>query len=335
MTQHDVLVIGAGPAGIAAAATLHDAGLDVLTVEQGALADAILRWPTFLRFFSTAANLELAGFPLIITDEKPTREEYLTYIRRFVREKKLRIETRRRVERVERDPATGRFTVRGSNPFGEPFVHAARFVVVATGAYDQPQMLGVPGEDLPKVSHYFTEVHPYADSRVAIVGGRSSAAECALLLWRAGAEVTVIHRGEALRGLKYWVQPDIDNRIRAGEIRALFHARVTAIHPHEVVVEQRDPAVDGGAPREVRVPNDFVLAMTGYQPDVRFLRAMGIEVNAETREPVCDPETLETNVPGLFVAGVILAGTISGAIFIENSRHHGEMILAGIRAKGA
>jgi thioredoxin reductase (NADPH) len=325
MEQHDVAVIGSGPAGIAAAATLIDGGLDTVVVEKGALADGVMHWPHGMRFFSTAANVELAGFPFIVTGEKPTREEYLNYLRRFVHDKGIPVRTRREVTAVDPEPGGG-FVVRGEDSFGEPFALAARFVVVATGAFGQPQMLGIPGEDLPKVSHYFSEVHPYAYTKVAVVGGRSSAAECALLLWRAGAEVTVIHRGPEMRGLKYWVQPDIENRIREGDIRAFFNSHVVEILPRHIVVE----TPDGG---RVRVENDFVLAMTGYQPDVRLLEAMGVAVDPETKSPPCDPDTLETNVPGIFVAGVIVAGNVSGAIFIENSRHHGGLILKGIRAR--
>jgi thioredoxin reductase (NADPH) len=325
METRDVVVIGSGPAGIAAAAALLDGGMDTVVLEKGALADGVMHWPWYMRFFSTAANVELAGYPFIITGEKPTREEYLNYLRRFVHDKGIPVRTRREVTAVRSLPDGG-FAVTGADPFGARFEIRAAFVVVSTGAFGQPQTLGVPGEDLPKVSHYFTEVHPYAFTKVAIVGGRSSAAECALLLWRAGAEVTVVHRGASLEGLKYWVQPDIDNRIRGGEIRAFFNSRVVEIQPYHIVVET-------GTGDRVQVENDFVLAMTGYQPDVRLLEAMGVAVDPETKCPRCDPATLETNVPGIFVAGVIVAGNVSGAIFIENSRHHGRMILDAIRAR--
>lgn len=341
MSHPDVIIIGGGPAGLAAAATLQEGGLRVRVYEQGALADSIRRWPYYLRFFSTAANVELGDVPLIVTDDKPTREEYLNYLRRFVRAKRLDVRTRHRVETVTRapsaagePPAAGAppaardasaalFTVTGTDAAGDPFTDQARWVVVATGAFDFARPLGVPGEDLPKVTHYFTEVHPYADSRVAVVGGGTSAVETALLLWRAGAEVTMVVRAGAFRGLKYWQEPDIRNRIANGEIRALMDARVVEILPRELVVEQEG--------RTLRLPNDFVLAMTGYQPDVALLRGMGVEMRPDTMRPVHNQETLETNVPGLYVAGVVIAGNVGGEIFIENARAHGEVILRALK----
>jgi thioredoxin reductase (NADPH) len=327
MSSLDIIVIGAGPAGLAAAAHLRDAGLSVVVLEQGSIADAIRRWPYYLKFFSSAPNLELEGFPLIVREDKPTREEYLAYLRRFVRDKRLDVRQGHRVDTVERQPSGG-FRVGGQDEAGDAFSFESEFVFVATGAYDHPRPLGVPGEDLPKVSHYFTEVHPYAFRRVAVVGGRSSAAEAALLLQRAGAEVTLIHRGPAMEGLKYWIAPDLENRIREGAIRAFFGARVEEIRP-------RDLTIRTAAGDLIRLPNDFVLAMTGYEPDAALLRRMGIEVDPETNTPRHDTQTLETNVPGLYVAGVITCGNISGSVFIENSRHHGALILASILAKRA
>lgn len=325
MSHPDVIIIGGGPAGLAAAATLQEGGLRVRVYEQGALADSIRRWPYYLRFFSTAANVELGDVPLIVTDDKPTREEYLNYLRRFVRAKRLDVRTRHRVETVTRatGDADGPFTVAGTDAAGDPFTDQARWVVVATGAFDFARPLGVPGEDLPKVTHYFTEVHPYADSRVAVVGGGTSAVETALLLWRTGAEVTMVVRAGAFRGLKYWQEPDIRNRIANGEIRALMDARVVEILPRELVVEQEG--------RTLRLPNDFVLAMTGYQPDVALLRGMGVEMRPDTMRPVHNQETLETNVPGLYIAGVVIAGNVGGEIFIENARAHGEVILRALK----
>lgn len=327
METRDIIIVGAGPAGLAAAARFRDAGYDTLVFDKASLGDGIVRYPVYLKFFSTAANLELEGFPLIIRDEKPSREEYLNYLRRFVSDKGIPVRPWHRVTAVERQDDGG-FVVSGANSAGDPFAAACRYLVISTGAYDQPQMLGIPGEDLPKVSHYFTEVHPYAFSRTAIIGGRSSAAETALLLWRAGAEVTLIHRRERLEGLKYWIQPDIDNRIRDGEIRAFFNSRVTAIEPHHIVIED-------AAGASTRIENDFVLAMTGYQPDTAFLHSMGIRTDPQNKAPEHDPATLETNVPNIFVAGVIVCGNISGTVFIENSRHHGGLILDAIRAREA
>jgi len=327
MLPLDVIVIGAGPAGLAAAAHMHDGGLSVAVLDKGSIADAIRRWPYYLKFFSTARNLELEGFPLIVRDEKPTREEYLAYLRRFVRDKGLDVRPGHRVERAERRPEGG-FRVCGTDEAGDPFALESHSLVVATGAYDHPRPLGVPGEDLPKVSHYFTEVHPYAFRRVAVIGGRSSAAEVALLLQRADAEVTLIHRGPAMDGLKYWIAPDLENRIREGAIRAFFNSRVLEIRPRDILVET-------ASGDKIRLPNDFVLAMTGYEPDTALLQSMGIEVDPDTRAPRHDPDTLESNVPGIYLAGVITCGNISGSIFIENSRHHGAIILRSILAARA
>jgi thioredoxin reductase (NADPH) len=322
--MNDVIIIGSGPAGIATAGALTEAGLNVVIYDKGSLAHGVTRYPIYMKFFSTSTNVELLGYPLITVDEKPTRDEYLNYLRRYVRDKKLSIISEHCVEAIEK---TGDgFRVAGHDKFGRAFEAAARFVVVAIGAYDIPRSLGVPGEDLPKVSHYFTEVHPYATKKVAVVGGRNSAAETALLLWRAGSEVTLIHRGDKMRPLKYWLAPDLENRIKNGEIKAFFGAHITEITPSDIAIETSDKTI-------VRVENDFVLAMTGYEPDADFLTKAGVAVDKRSGRPKHDPHTLETNVPGLYVAGVIVSGNISNEIFIENSRHHGDLILNSIRAR--
>lgn len=315
--NNKVIIIGGGPAGLAVANTLQEAGIDCTVYEKGSLAAAVARFPYYMKWFSTAANLELAGYPLIITEEKPNREEYLNYLRRFAREKKLRVVTEHEVKKVERE-GDG-FRVTGVDQWGEPFEDHGEYVVLANGAFGQPRTLGIPGEDLPKVSHYFTEVHSYVGKKVAIIGGRSSAAETSLLLYRAGAEVTLIHRGPKMQGLKYWIEPDIENRIKNGEIRAFFNSNVVEIRKREIVVRR-----DTG--ELITLENDCVLAMTGYQPDVSFLESIGVQFDPVTKRPKHDPKTLETNVPGIFVAGVITAGNVSGEVFIENSRHHGELI---------
>ncbi|PKO14016.1 hypothetical protein CVU37_15020 [candidate division BRC1 bacterium HGW-BRC1-1] len=329
MTLIDVIIIGGGPAGIATAATLQAGGLRPVIFEKGALADAIARWPYYLTFFSTAPNVELAGFPLVITGEKPTRQEYLAYLRRLVTDRALDVRTYHEVTDVRREEGAGggeaSFVVTGHNLHGEPFTQRARYVVLATGAFDFVRPLNVPGEDLPHVTHYFTEVHPYAGHQVTVVGGGTSAVETALLLWRAGAEVTVVCRAQEFCGLKYWQDPDMKNRIEKGEIRAFFGAELQAIEPHAVVLE-----VDG---KTERVPTDFVLAMTGYQPDVSLLKRMGVDVDEANKRPHFNPETLETNVPGLYVAGVVTSGNVGGQVFIENAREHGEIILRAIRDK--
>jgi thioredoxin reductase (NADPH) len=320
----DVLIIGSGPAGLAAAAVLIQAGLRVACYEKGALAQAITQWPYYMKFFSTAANVELPGYPLILTEDKPTREEYLNYLRRYVLDKKIPVVTGHRVDAIERQ-ANGGFLVSGKDEWDQPFSVGARYVIVATGAYELPKLLNVPGEELHKVSHYYTEVHPYVGKKVAVVGGRNGAAEAALLLWRAGAEVTLIYRGLKLEPLKWWLHPDLENRIKNGEIQALFGTTILEILPHEIVVKTSD-----GNTRHL--PNDFVLAMTGYHPETGLLTKAGVHVDPKTNRPQLNPQTFETNVPGLFVAGVIAAGDISNEIFIENSRDHGFKILDGIRA---
>lgn len=328
----DIAIVGAGPAGLAAAATFMKAGYTVAIFEKGCIADAISRFPYYMRWFSTADRLELAGMPLIVCEEKPTREEYLAYLRRFVHDRQLDVRTQHLVTAIARreagTPRAQPFVVQGYDRWQRPFQEECRYVVIATGGFDHPQMLGVPGEDLPKVSHYFKEVHPHAGTRVAVIGGSNSAAETALLLWRAGAEVTLVHRGAALRTLKYWLQPDIENRIRSGEITACFSAHVTQIRQDDIVLVMADG-------QTLTIANDYVLAMTGYQPDVDFLKGIGIIIDPSTKRPGHDAATLETNVEGVYVAGVITAGNISGEVFIENSRVHGEMILQSIVRKEA
>lgn len=324
----DVIIVGGGPAGLAVANTLQDAGLKVTVYDKGSLADAVSRYPYYMRFFSTSENLELADFPLTIATDKPTREEYLGYLRRFVRQKHLPVLTHYRVNEVKPRPESqgGGFTVSGADRWGEPFSDSSRYVVIASGGYDQPRRLNVSGEELPKVSHYFTEVHPYAGQKVAVIGGGNSAVEAALLLFRAGSQVTLIHRRREFRGLKYWIQPDLENRIKAGEIKAYLGAHVHEIRPREIVIKTEEGKL-------VTLPNDYVLALTGYQPDATFLESMGVHVDPDTKRPEHNPETLETNIPGLYVAGIITAGNISNEVFIENSRHHGKQILQSIESK--
>lgn len=307
---------------MAVAATLQEAGFQVQIYDRGSLAEAVTQWPIYMEFFSTAANVELPGMPLIITRDKPTREEYLNYLRRYVREKKLSITTGHDVEQI-RKREDGTFVVSGHDEWGAPFETSARYVVVATGAYGVPKMLDVPGEDLHKVSHYYKEVHGYVGKKVMVVGGRNGAAEAALLFYRAGATVTMVYRGEQLPELKWWLQPDLENRIAQNEITAYFGTQVVEITPHTVVLQRRDGS-------RFTVENDFVVAMTGYRPETGLLAEAGVNVDPETNRPQINWDTLETNVPGLFVAGVIAAGDISNEIFIENSRTHGENILRGI-----
>ena len=319
----DVAILGAGPAGIATADTLQSAGYDCLIFDAGCIANNISRYPVYMEFFSSADRLEINGFPLICVSGKPSRREYLAYLSRFCRDRQLKLRLRESVESVE--GKAGEFVVLSrTSAGGEARRTKARYVVLAAGAYDNPRPLGCPGEDLPKVSHYFTEVHPYVGSRVMVVGGGNSAVEAALDLYRAGVEVTLVVRREKFGFVKYWILPDIEGRIRDGDIAGHFETSIAEVRPLSVVLRKKSG-------ESFEIENDFVLAMTGYQPDTSLLRACGVEFDEKTKRPRYDLDTLETNVPGLFVAGVIAAGNISAEIFIENSRHHGTLILKALQ----
>ncbi len=319
MPLHDVLIIGAGPSGLATAIAARHRGLDTLIVEKGVLVESIYRFPINMVFFTTPELLEIGGLPLITPFEKPTRLEALRYYRRVVEVFKLPIVYRERVIDVEREP-DGTFTVTTTGESDTRRVRQARALVLAIGYYDHPNYLGVPGEDLPHVRHYYDEAHPYYRQRVVIVGGKNSAAETALELFRSGVDVTLVHRRSALGdSIKYWVRPDIENRIKEGSIPARFDTHVVAITRHTVVVER------AGVRDEI--PADAVLLMTGYHPDVELMRRAGIQCDDATLAPAMDPETFETNVPNLFLAGGCVAGRNTGSIFIENGRFHGERII--------
>lgn len=321
MLEHrtEIAIVGAGPSGLAAGEKLKAAGHDVLLLERGKLAEHVSRFPTFMRFFSTPDLLELAGYPLIVTGEKPTREEYLNYLRRFVRETGLKLRLGYEVEGI--DGEAGAFVLRGRDRRGQRFVLEAGQVVLATGGFAHPHLLGVPGETLPKVSHYYRELHDYFGARVLIVGGRNSAAAAALELWRGGVDVSICHRGAEFGSLKYWIGPDLENRVRNGEIPAFMETQVVEILPDRVRMRHRS-----GEP--IEIGNDYVLALTGYGPDPAVLRQFGVEVDPENGKPVHNPRTLESNRPGLYMVGEMLSGDVSGVIFIENSRTHGDLIAA-------
>lgn len=321
MPTRDVLIVGGGPSGLATAIACRHFGLDYQVIEQGALVDAIARFPLNMVFFTTPELLEIGGVPLTTPYEKPTRAEALRYYRKVTDTFQLQVALYERVTAVEGDgdDAERVFAVTTRSRLGVERVREARAVVLAMGYYDRPNRLDVPGEDLPHVSHYFSEPHPYYRQRVVVVGGKNSACEAALELYRNGAHVTLVHRGEALGdSVKYWVRPDVENRIKEGSIAARFDTRVVEIRPTEVVVES-----PGG--RE-SLPADGVLLLTGYRADPAFLRGAGVELDPETLVPRHDPETFETNVPNLFIAGGQLAGVRTGTIFIENGRFHGEKI---------
>lgn len=320
----DVVVVGAGPTGLACAIELRNRGLAVLILEKGCLTNSIYHYPTHMTFFTTPELLEIGGIPMTALNEKPTRAEALKYYRRVAEHFKLEVRQYEQVEAI--DGRDGAFQVRSIDRLGCPHTWRTRKVILATGYYDVPNLLQVPGEDLEKVLHYYKEPHPYYNHDVAVVGGKNSAAIAALELYWTGARVTLIHRGAGISDhVKYWIKPNIENRIKNGEIKAHFNSRVVEISPDSILVE-----TPGG---EISLKNDFVFALTGYSPDLKFLNAVGITLDPETGRPRTDPQTLESERAGVYLAGVIVAGTHTNEIFIENGRFHGKLIAQAIAAK--
>ena len=320
----DLIVVGAGPAGLAVAIAAHQAGLDYEVVEKGLLVNAIFHFPRAMTFFTTPDLLEIGGLPFVTPYEKPTQWEALRYYRRVADRYDLRIALGEEVLGVTR--ATDRLELRTRTARGDERVRRARNVVLATGYYDHPNYLGIPGEDLPHVAHYYDEPHPFYRKRVVVVGGKNSAAIAALELHRAGAQVTLVHRREKLSdSIKYWIKPDIENRIKDGAIAARLSTRPVEIRADHV-------AVEGPGGRDA-LAADAVFLMTGYHPDADFFRRAGVRVDEETLKPEHDPLTLESNVPGLYLAGSVVSGRETSRIFIENGRFHGEMIVKAITSR--
>ncbi len=332
MPIRDVLIIGAGPSGLATAIAAKQLGLDYVVVEKGILVNSIFNFPTHMVFFTTPELLEIGGLPLTTPYDKPTRLEALRYYRKVVDTYQLQIAFHEQVVEIERE---GEIFIVTTESKGSRRVREARAVVMAIGYFDRPNDVGVPGEDLPHVSHYYSDAHPYYRQRVVVVGGKNGAAEAALELFRAGAHVTLVHRQAALGdSIKYWVRPDIENRIKEGSIAARFNTRVVAIRPGVVVVKESGVAESGAAESDAasngprhEIAADAVFLLTGYHADVELMRRAGIHCDAETLKPDLNPETFETNVPGLFLAGGAIAGRETGSIFIENGRFHGEKII--------
>lgn len=322
MTQRavDIAVIGAGPCGLAVAAAAVERGLHSVVFDRGPLCASLLGYPPYMSFFSTSEKLEIQELPFTTERANPTRREALTYYRGVAKFFGIHLKQYHEVTAIS--PRPKGFTLETRRADGEREDYSAKAVVVATGAFGEPNQLGVPGEDLPKVSHYYREAHPYWDQDVLVVGGGNSSVEAALELFRVGARVTMVHfAGEFDSGVKAWILPDILNRIEHREIAVRWRHRVVEIHPRSVILK----SVNSGGIDEL--PNDWVLALTGWRPDSMLLQAVGVPVDQESGIPMHDPETMETPIPGLFVAGVLAAGFDANRIFIENGRHHGRQIV--------
>ena len=315
--QYKIAIIGAGPIGMACAIAAKEAGLDYVVLEKGCLVHSLYNYPANMTFFSTSERLEIGGVPFVSTSNKPTRNEALEYYRRVAVSFDLNIRLFEKVLQVT--PEEGGFLIETSKQ-----KYAVKKVIIAIGFYDLPYKMDVPGEDLPKVTHYYKDPHLYAFQKVLVVGAQNSAVDAALETWRKGAEVTmVIRQQEVGQRVKYWVRPDIINRIEEGSIKAYYESSIAAIQEHSVDIQTPDGLV--------RIDNDWVIAMTGYQPNLGFLTQMGIELSDdEQRKPNYNPDTHETNVKGIYLAGVICGGMNTHALFIENSRVHAELIIQHI-----
>jgi thioredoxin reductase (NADPH) len=321
----DIIIIGGGPTGLACAIEAQRAGFSYLALEKGCVVNSLYNYPTQLVFFTTPELLEIGDLPFVCEREKPVRIEALKYYRRVVGAYQLRVSQYEKVTRVT--GSDGDFLVETESTLtGQKRSYCSRKIIVAIGYYDYANALDIPGEDLPKVSHYYKDAHPFYDREVAIIGGANSAAIAALDLYRHGARVTMIHRGHELRrSVKYWILPDIENRIANGEVKAHFQTVVTEIKPSTIRVRNLARGEDQ------ELPNDFVFALTGYHTDNEFLRSMGIEIDPETMKPSFNHETMESNVRGIYLAGVVTAGKETGKIFIENGRFHGGQIIMALR----
>ena len=322
----DLLIIGGGPCGLAAAISAQKAGLSAMVIESEAIVSTIAHYPTYVRFFSTAEKLSLGGLPFVIAAEKPTRRDALAYYRAVVRHFDIRVRQYERVKTIEKD-ADG-FNIRSLRRSGEEMSTRSKAVVVATGYFGSPNYLRVPGEDRPHVKHVYSEGHEAFDQDVVVVGGGNSAAEAALDLWRSGARVTLVHFGPTFdKKIKPWVLPDFVNRMKEGSIGARWDSRVKEIQGDAVVIE--------GPLGEDRLPASWVYVMTGFAPQVDLLREAQVPINEITGIPEHDPDTLETSVPGIFIAGVVTAGFDANKVFIENGRYHGDKIVARLLGETA
>lgn len=316
--MYNVLIIGAGPIGLACGIEASKRNMSYLILEKGCLVNSLFHYPTNMTFFSTSDRLEIGDVPFVSHGDKPTRRESLEYYRRVKDAWKLKVNSFEKVLSIKKNSF-------GFEVKSEKRIYSAKNIIIATGFYDHPNKLNVAGEDLPKVKHYFDEAHPYAYLKIAVIGGGNSSVDAALETFRRGSEVTMIVREENLKdSVKYWVRPDIDNRIKEGSIKAYFNSEITSIRENEIDVQTPNG--------KITIENDFVLAMTGYHPDFDFLKSAGIEINQSSEmSPVFNSETFETNVKGIFLAGVVCGGMETGKWFIENSRYHPRKIFDSIQ----
>ncbi len=322
MKTYDIICIGAGPTGLATAIEAKRTGMQPLVIDKACLCNSLYHYPVNMVFFTTPELLEIGDLPLVSAGEKPTRGEALKYYRKAAEHYELELRLYERVTHV--DGSDGNFTVVTKTEKGPQERYRGKKIAVATGYYDLPNLLGVPGENLAHVSHYYTEAHAFWKQDVVVIGGKNSAAEAALDLFRNGARVTLVHRGKELGAkIKYWVRPDIENRIKAGQIKALLNTRVEEITKDEVLVENHA--------QTKRIPAKQVFALTGYHPDYSFMEGMGVRLDPETKRPALDPKSLESNVPGIHLAGVVIGGRHTGEIFIENGRFHGKQIVEALK----
>ncbi|RFU63152.1 YpdA family putative bacillithiol disulfide reductase [Peribacillus saganii] len=319
MIKEDVIIIGGGPCGLAAAISIKEAGKSPLIIEKGNIVNAVYNYPTHQTFFSSSEKLEIGDVPFITENRKPVRNQALAYYREVVRRKQLRINAFEKAVKIEKQD--GSFLLHTDKE-----EYSAPYIVIATGYYDNPNYMKVPGEDLPKVFHYFKEAHPYFDRDVAVIGRKNSSVDAALELVKAGARVTVLYRGQEYSpSIKPWILPEFESLVKNGTINMAFGADVLEITPDTISYKQ------DGVKKEIR--NDFVFAMTGYHPDHGFLKHIGVNIDTETGRPLFEAETMETNVEGIYIAGVIAAGNNANEIFIENGRFHGGLIAASIVEK--
>jgi len=317
--EKDIIIIGAGPSGLVCALEASRQNLDLLVLEKGLLVNSIYNFPTNMTFFSTSEVLEIGEIPFVSINDKPTRKEALEYYRRVVTTYNIDVRYRQTVQSVEKDQF--KFEIKTQNQ-----TYRCQYVIVATGYYDTPNLLKIPGEELPKVKHYYDDAHPYIGQDIAVIGAANSACDVALETYHKGANVTMIVKGENIyEKVKYWIRPNIENRIKEGSIKALFNSQVKEIHQDKIIVDTPQGCQS--------IPNDYVLAMTGYRPDYTFMKHIGLSLDPKSNVPTFDAQTLESNIPQLYIAGVILAGDHTSKLFIENTRHHGKQIISDIKQK--